>query len=505
MIQFKVVPGKNCKNFITISNVTTKEDMELYDIVKKTLTRTEYKPFIQSFNKNISYNYLFNDYIFPAQFWSDVKSKLEQLSSEPIYLEGEDYLIQNDIDREIFDEWILSSKFPEDINVHDEKYKFQQDAVYLALLNKLGRIEVATSGGKTFITYMYCKYIFEHEFIQNGKKILVVVPSKVLANQLKKDFEHYDENFDNKIVVESIFSGSKKIMNANIVCGTFQSLGNYDEEYFEDFAVLICDELHRAKAYTIRNEIYAKLLNCEYYFGMTGTTPEYKSLDYLHIVSMFGPELLKRTAKENIDTGVSSPIQITCIQIYYNEYKDFSKNLKEQGIIGTEKLAEEKTFFHNYKPRTDIIYKLVNKFTDNTLILTDTVEYCSTIYNYLSERLPDWSFFIIHGNIDNREDIIDGMRMTKDKYCIIATYGTMSTGVSINNIGNLYFIDGGKSDVRIRQTIGRGMRLFPTKKWCNVFDFQDMMDGSAFKNHSRERIKIYDNQKFPYGKTKITI
>ena len=79
----------------------------------------------------------------------------------------------------------------------------------------------------------------------------------------------------------------------------------------------------------------------------------------------------------------------------------------------------------------------------------------------------------------------------------------MSTGISIKNIENLYFPDGGKSEIRIRQTLGRGMRLFPTKEYCNVFDFQDMMPFCAFLNHSRERNRIYKEQQFPVKITKV--
>jgi len=505
MISFRVLPGKNCKVFIQIFNLVTKQDMELYEIVVNTLTRTEFKPFMQGFNKNITYTYLINDYLFPIQFWADVKKQLIQFTTE-IILENEELMYQNDIDREDFDNWLNSCKFPEDIDTKSEEYAYQRDSVFLGIQNKIGRIEVATAGGKTFITYLYCRYLIE--FILNeDQKILVVVPSKLLAKQLKSDFAEYDKHFKRHITVETIFSGAKKLIGADVICGTFQSLGNYDQEYFNDFGALICDEVHRAKAYTIRNEIYAKMLFCEYYFAMTGTMPLHKTLDYLHIVSMFGNELVKRTAYENIQAGVSSPIKITAIQIYYEgEEKEFAYNLKEQGIIGIDKYRLEKTFFQNLSKRTDLARKLINAYSGNSLIMVDTVEYCQILDDYFTEHCdPEWQFFQIHHLVDNRDEIIEGMRNAKNKYGIIATYGTMSTGVSIKNIENLYFLDGGKSEIRIRQTLGRGMRLFPTKEYCNCFDFQDMLPFSSFLNHARERNRIYKEQKFPAKISKITI
>ena len=315
MISFKVIPGKNCKVFIHIYNLVTKQDMELYEIVKTVLSRTEYKPFTQGFNKNISYTYLINDYLFPAQFWGDVKKQLEKFIPDVI-IENEELLIQNDLDRDDFDNWIDSCKFPDYIKTTEE-YQYQRDSVFLGLQSKIGRIEVAMAGGKTFITYLYCRYLIDF-ILTEEQKILVVVPSKLLCKQLQKDFKEYDQFFKRHITVETIFTGAKKLLNADVVCGTFQSLGNYDQEYFDVFSVWLCDEVHRAKAYTIRNEIFAKLLHCEYYFAMTGTMPLYKTLDYLHIVSMFGSELVKRTAYDNIQDGVSTLVKINVIQIYHD-------------------------------------------------------------------------------------------------------------------------------------------------------------------------------------------
>ena len=505
MISFKVIPGKNCKIFVYITNIKTKQDLEIYDIVKKILTRTEYKPFTQGFNKNITYTYLINDYLFPIQFWPDVKKQLDNFIKDQYVLENEDLIFNNDIDEEDFDEWLNNCTFPEEIKLTDE-YQYQRDSVFLALKNKIGRIEVATSGGKTFITYLYCRYLMDF-LLTEDQKILIVVPSKLLCTQLQKDFKEYDKYFKRHITVETIFTGSKRIIGADVVCGTFASLGNYEQEYFDDYSVLICDEVHRAKAYTIRNEIYSKLLKCEYFFAMTGTMPKYNTLDYLHIVSMFGNELVKQTAKQNIDAGVSTPLKIHAIQIKYidPEIKNYAKNLKESGIIGIEKYRTEKNFFQTYESRTQLIAKLLNAYSGNSLIMVDTVEYCQILENFLIGKCPNWEFHQIHHLIENRDEIIENMRIAKDHYCIIATYGTMSTGVSIKNIENIYFPDGGKSEIRIRQSLGRGMRLFPSKEFCNIFDFQDMMPYCSFINHSRERNRIYTEQRFPVKITEVKI
>ena len=65
------------------------------------------------------------------------------------------------------------------------------------------------------------------------------------------------------------------------------------------------------------------------------------------------------------------------------------------------------------------------------------------------------------------------MKMDGDDIILVATYETMSTGVSINNIMAIHFPDGGKSRIRIRQSCGRGLRLHPKKDYLQVFDYVD--------------------------------
>ena len=97
------------------------------------------------------------------------------------------------------------------------------------------------------------------------------------------------------------------------------------------------------------------------------------------------------------------------------------------------------------------------------------------------------------------------MRNSIDSFILIGTYGTMSTGINVKNIEQMYFVDGGKSDIRIRQSIGRGIRLYPKKEYCQVFDFYDNMTKSAFANHAKLRMKIYREQKLDFKISEITI
>jgi DNA or RNA helicases of superfamily II len=542
---FKFIKGKNFLDFVLIDDINTKDDVKLYnDVIKKTLNRKEFNPYKKGFNKTITYSYLFNEYIFPYQFWFDVKKSCEQIINKELELVNDPLKsgYYRQIDREYFNTWVENLVVPEDINLDDEDYEYQQDAVFNAINHRTCRCEIATGGGKTFITYMYCKWLIEnirntrvgcdwcsvkntekcpsnfresensekcpyYDEYRHSKQILIVVPSKLLCNQLKEDFRLYDKYNNSKIWVETIYSGSKKLIGADCVVGTFQSLSNYDEEYFDNFFTLICDELHRAKSYSIRSEIYAKMKFREFCFGMTGTYPEYNTLDYLHITAMFGTEVENISARALMDTGVLNEVIVHNINInYYSCLKKedipnserISKitEVLNEGIVGTEKYMAEKQFYHNNYYRTEIIAKLLNGYKENAIIFTDTVEYCNILYENLTKLCPEKQISIIHGKITDREDIIQDMKNNLYHRVIIGTYGTMSTGISIKNLTNGFIVDAGKSRIRIRQTVGRLTRILENKPDSKVFDFCDNINGSTFKKHAQSRLKIYKTQKF---------
>ena len=124
------------------------------------------------------------------------------------------------------------------------------------------------------------------------------------------------------------------------------------------------------------------------------------------------------------------------------------------------------------------------------MVLVESVEYCIFLKEFFKENCPDKYVDIIHGSISKRDEIIDMMRSRHDMI-LVATYECMSTGVSINNIMHLHFPDGGRSEIRIKQSCGRVLRIHPLKDRANVWDYQDNMLKSSFKNHAAARNAIY--------------
>lgn len=108
--------------------------------------------------------------------------------------------------------------------------------------------------------------------------------------------------------------------------------------------------------------------------------------------------------------------------------------------------------------------------------------------------------------------IIDKRTETRDDKStkvLVASFGTLSTGVSINAIFNVVFADSFKSEQIIIQSIGRALRLHSDKKKALVFDLVDVFYHDSFNNvlwrHFTERKKFYTKRKYPYKLIKINI
>ena len=107
--------------------------------------------------------------------------------------------------------------------------------------------------------------------------------------------------------------------------------------------------------------------------------------------------------------------------------------------------------------------------------------------------------------VDKRKEI----RESGKTKILIASYGTLSTGVSIRAIFNVIFADSFKSEQVVIQSIGRSLRLHFEKKKAIIFDLVDVFDPQKMSNvlwtHFKEREKFYEKRKYPYKITKINL
>jgi superfamily II DNA or RNA helicase len=118
--------------------------------------------------------------------------------------------------------------------------------------------------------------------------------------------------------------------------------------------------------------------------------------------------------------------------------------------------------------------------------------------------------FFVSGStdVDTREQIRSITENEKNAI-IVASLGTFSTGINIRNLHNIIFASPSKSQIRVLQSIGRGLRKSEDGRDTILFDIADDLHWKKNKNytlnHAAERIKIYTKEKFNYKIYEVNI
>ena len=92
---------------------------------------------------------------------------------------------------------------------------------------------------------------------------------------------------------------------------------------------------------------------------------------------------------------------------------------------------------------------------------------------------------------------------------VVASLGTFSTGINIRNLHNIVFASPSKSQIRVLQSIGRGLRKSDDGRETTLYDISDDISWLKRKNfsliHSFERLKIYNKEEFNYTTSVIDL
>lgn len=111
--------------------------------------------------------------------------------------------------------------------------------------------------------------------------------------------------------------------------------------------------------------------------------------------------------------------------------------------------------------------------------------------------------FFVSGETDtNDREQIRKIVETQKNAIIVASLGTFSTGINIRNLHNIIFASPSKSQIKVQQSIGRGLRNSDNGATTVLYDIADDLHWKSKKNytllHSAERIKIYARESFNY-------
>jgi superfamily II DNA or RNA helicase len=365
---------------------------------------------------------------------------------------------------------------------------YQIDAVYDALKYNRKLLISPTASGKSMMIYSVVRY-----FTERDKKILLVVPTTSLVEQMYKDFIDYGWNAEE--YCHKIYSGKEKITKKNVIITTWQSVYDLPRSFFEPFDVVIGDEAHLFKSKSLVG-IMTKLDQAKYRFGFTGTLDGSQTHKWV-LEGLFGPSYKVTQTKELIEKGHLSKLQIKVLLLQHPPHKFNEYEEEIQYLIGHDK-------------RNKFIRNLVLDLKGNSLVLFNRVEtHGLPLYELInSSASKGRKIFFVHGGVDaEQRELVREITERENNAIIVASYGTFSTGINIKNLHNVIFASPSKSRVRNLQSIGRVLRKGDNKTKAILYDIADDITYNSRKNytlnHLIERIKIYNEENFNYEIIKI--
>ena len=367
---------------------------------------------------------------------------------------------------------------------------YQYATVYKALKNNRGLFLSPTGSGKSLMIYSIVRY-----YVATNKKILLIVPTTSLVEQMLKDFKDYGWNADE--FCHTIYSGKDKNTDKPVIISTWQSIYKFPKRYFDDIDCVIGDEAHLFKSKSLTG-IMTKLHNAKYRFGFTGTLDGSKTHKWV-LEGLFGACEKVTKTDDLIKKGHLSNFRIK-ILVCKHEYQYF------------EDYHAEMEYIVNNKKRNNLIKNLVCDIEGNTLVLFNYVEkHGMPLFDLINTAVGgDRKVFFVHGSTDveDREEV-RSITELENNAVIIASYGTFSTGINIKKLHNIIFASPSKSRVRNLQSIGRVLRKGEGKDIATLYDIADDISSGKRQNytlrHLVERIKIYQEENFKYETIKVDL
>lgn len=353
---------------------------------------------------------------------------------------------------------------------------YQQQAVqnvikYFQKSRDPAMIVLPTGAGKSLV-------IAELARIAQGR-VLVLAHVKELVEQNHEKYTSYG-------LSAGIFSASlgKKDQDQKAIFGSVQSIARAEENFFNNFSLLVIDECHRVaeESSTQYQEVIKKLQERNPKLCILGltATPYRLGLGWIYEYSSLGE--LKTNKKrffkqcvyelplsymikhKYLTTPVKIDIPVTCY--------DFSELKSKDGVYSPSEIED---ILKNQKRLTPLIIKNIIDITEKfhrkgVMIFSSTVKHAQEIMTYLPKN--DSQLVLGDTDISERESIVNDFKNKKFKYLV--NVSVLTTGFDAPHVDVIAILRPTESNSLYQQIIGRGLRLSDDKKDCFVLDYTGM-------------------------------
>lgn len=213
--------------------------------------------------------------------------------------------------------------------------------------------------------------------------------------------------------------------------------------------------------------IMNKATNAEFRFGTTGTLDGSQTHE-LVLQGLFGKTYRVTTTKQLQDNDTLAKLEIRRLVLDYKE--DIRRD------FGKQTYQDEIDFIVSHEKRNNFIRNLALDLKGNTLILYNYVEkHGKPLFNLIRDKADEnRKVFFVSGEVATSDrEAIRGIVEKQGSAIIVASLGTFSTGINIRNLHNIIFASPSKSQIRVLQSIGRGLRKSDDGSATTLYDISD--------------------------------
>lgn len=353
---------------------------------------------------------------------------------------------------------------------------YQQEAVdntvkYFQRKRDPALIVLPTGAGKSLV-------IAELARIAKGR-VLVLAHVKELVEQNYEKYKSYG-------LEAGIFSASlgKKDWNQKAIFGSVQSVARAQDDFFNDFSLLVIDECHRVaeEGATQYQDVIRKLKERSPNLCILGltATPYRMGLGWIYEYSHIGEiktsqnRFFKQCVYELplsymiknkfLTQPVKVDIPVTCY--------DFSELTEKNRMYTT---AEVEELLKNQKRLTPLIVKNIVDITERferqgVMIFSSTVKHAQEILTYIPEG--EGRLVLGDTDMDSRDQIVEDFKKRKFKYLV--NVSVLTTGFDAPHVDVIAILRPTESNSLYQQIVGRGLRLEPGKTDCFILDYTGM-------------------------------
>lgn len=359
-------------------------------------------------------------------------------------------------------------------------YPYQEEAVDALFKENLARVSLATGTGKSMCALELTRRL--------GLKTVIVAPSTSITEQLLADFTKHLSKSN-----VGAFYASKKDFKKQIVIGTAQSftrLTPKDEawKHLSKADVCIFDESHSCAASTIKSICLGLLASATRRYFFSATQIRGDGLGVL-LDGLTGHTVASLTSEDAMNQGYLAKISFKIIK---------TKSDSPEKDSDDPNAKTRKHLYYNprvLKQAAAIINGAVEYQKHQVLVLIDEIAQFQRLLPLINHPCR-----FAHGPLgDNKDKVPEEYRESNTtqlvsefndgKFPILIGTSCVSTGTNFKPVKTCIYLKGGKSEVELKQGIGRCTRLVPRKTHCNVYDF-DVENIQTLHRHTKARAKV---------------